>query len=145
MAAVTIDQLRDSGRAILAAYAGVGTDVSEGAVLAATPAYEVTSGGSTRRLSGRRWAVTRTLRVWIYAAEVADVNDEAEVRAKFIAAEALLDPIADLFAENQNMRHNSVSLVLGIDSMSDNGIGLLHYDQRIFAGFSLEFSVTVGR
>lgn len=145
MAAVTIDQLRDSGRAILAAFPSVGTDVSEGASMAALPAYEVTVGGSTRRLSGRRWAVTRTVRVWVYAAEIADVNDEAEVRTKYMTAEALIDPIADLFAENQNLRHNNTSLVLGIDGMSDNGVGLLHYDQRIFAGFSLEFSVTVGR
>lgn len=145
MSAVTIAQLRQSVRALIASYPGIGTDVSTGGALLLLPAYEVTAGSATRLLSGRRFLVRRALRVWVYAAEVANVNDEAEVRADYVTAEALLDPLADFLADNPTLKLNGVPLVTGMTPAADNGVGLLHYEQRIYAGFSLEFSVDVGR
>lgn len=147
MAAVTIAQIRTNVRAILATYPGIGTDLSTGAALAALPAYEVTSGAGTRTLSGKRWVVTRTVRIWVYGAEVTDPTNETEVRAAFAATEAYIDEFADLIAANPTLKGASDNgLVTGIGALSDNGVGLLYYEQpRLFAGFSLEFTVNVGR
>ena len=145
MAAVTIADLRTRVRAIVATHSGIGTDVTTGIALAAVPAYEVTSGGATRVLSGRRAVVTRTLRIWVYALEIVDVTNEAEVRSAFVTAEALIDPIADLLAENPTLKDATTTLVTGLTAPTDNGVGLLHYEQKIYAGFEIEFTVNVGR
>lgn len=139
-------------RDILATYPGIGTDVSEGAAIAALPAYEATTttGHATRRKSGRRYVVTRRVSVWVYVCELRDSTDELLVRQDLAKAKALIDPIADFLGDSPLLniptkpQHERV-IISGMSDPEDNGAGLVSYNKTAYAGFFLAFDITYGR
>lgn len=151
MSAPTREDLKQRIRDYMATYTNIGTDVTDADVgMMAFPAYEVEIFGTTRRRSGKRNVSTYTVRVYIYGCIARDVTDDAKWRADRAAAEAFIDPIADFIADNPTLKlatGSPVNLVANDSDMvvNDQGVGQININKKAYAGFALEFQVTIGR
>src|SRR5689334_10185861 len=92
---VGINDVIDRVRAIVALYSGIGTDITEGAALAALPAYEVYRRSSVEasKVEARHSAVARTYVLRVYAALDEDPEDDTNARIAIRAANAYVVPL----------------------------------------------------
>jgi hypothetical protein len=130
MAAPTILAQNDRIRAIMAAYPGIGTDVSEGAALAALPAFIVNPLGTTQRqkAAAKRWLVTREFEViGLITAVSGDTGKWVNRAAAYEAAEPVLEAWIAWIDAHPRLSLNDGGLVVDTGEILDGGFGPYTY------------------
>lgn len=126
MAAPTVKEQNDRIRAIMAAYPGIGTDASEGADIAALPAFIVNPLGTTQRQqnAAKRWLVTREFEVIGLIALMSDASKFASRYDAYESAESVLEAwIAWVDAHPRLSLNNAPLGIVGTGEILDGGFG----------------------
>lgn len=151
MAAATVKEQNDRIRAIMAAYSGIGTDASEGADIAALPAFIVNPLGTTQRQQNatRRWLVTREFEVIGLIALMSDASKYANRYDAYESAEGVLEAWIAWIDAHPRLSLNSVPLVVGTGDILDGGFGTYTYPAngagKEYSAFRFTIPVTTYR
>lgn len=135
-----VDRLRD----ILATIPRIGTDVSDGKDLRATPGYEVfLKGARHERSSGaKRRQVARVLSVRVYYVLV-DATKEDALRIARAQVQDVIEDYVDTIYDHVNLALNDAGIVRV--GNADDSIGILPYGSNTYFGFDIDLTINYPR
>lgn len=136
-------------RAIIAAVPGVGTDVTDGAVMTAVPGFEVYAKGAQHRREGRagRHVVTRplSLRVYYVFLDTNDLSKEPPISGARGTVQSAIDTYADALYRSVSLSNGADAGVALVGETMTDSMGLMTYNNRVYFGFDLDFEITYNR
>lgn len=143
MSSPTILEQNNRIRAIMATFPGIGTDLSEGAVLVALPAFVVAPNGATRQPhSPTRRRVTRQFEIIGVVSEMTKITSLANRLAVYADAEAVLEAWVSWLTKHPKLMLNDGGLVVSVGDISDGGFGPWTYQEKDYSAFRLQVPVT---
>lgn len=147
MTTLTADDYVNRVRAIVATFSGVGTDVTNGGDMTATPGYEafIKTGVHHRTAGNRRRTVTRvlSLRVYYVYLDNFDFSKEPPLSNARGTVQAIVDSFVDQLYQHVNLSLGDS----GIAQMEDvtDSFGIMAYNNRTYFGFDLDFPISYQR
>lgn len=124
MANVKVTDIKTRVRALCVAFRNasnnpLGTDISDGAVIATYPAYMVEMFEAARDGTRGRRKVGRQCVITVYVTEVADMTNDTEVETAKDSCYAWIDDLADFFSERPRLELDDGAPLPGVDSIGE--------------------------
>lgn len=154
MANVTVRDVFTRLRLLLVAFrnasgTALGTDISDGAAIAAYPAYMVEAGEATRQGTKDRRLVARAYTITVYVEEIPRIEDDAAVEAAKTRCYDWIDDLADYLSEHPRLETDtlpSLGGLVGIGEVSDSGAAVFPPKKgKPHAAFSVQVPVITAR
>lgn len=147
MAAPTVTAQNDRLRAIMAAYSGMGTDCSEGAAIAALPAFICNPLETTERvqIAPKRWMVTRNIEIIGMISLMPDLTKLSNRLTSYQNAMDVCEAWMEWINRHPRLLLNDSGLVHATGELLDGGFGAYTYGERDYSAFRLQLPVITAR